>query len=424
MTDKDAAGRAGWVFYDADCPLCVGWAARWERSLAALGFGLAPLQSAAAASLKLAPEELLREMRVRTADGRVKGGADAVILLASHYWWALPLVWFAKLPGGLTLLRFGYGELAARRQCASGICSLRADTRRSWLDWFPAFVLPVAAGLACRIHPAWLLMWATALGLFLGFKWLTWRRARGGNFGWRDAAYLCAWVGLDAKAFLTPMEQRAAASATAVVFALVKLAFGIISLVSAAALLRTNTNPLVIVWLGMVGTVFALHFGAFHLLALAWQRAGVRAAPIMRNPLAATSLAEFWGVRWNRGFSDLARECWFKPVAARHGAVAGTLVVFFVSGLLHEAVISLPARGGWGGPTAYFTTQALALLLERSAAGKRLGLGRGWHGWLFVAVATLAPVGWLLHEPFRSQVMLPFIEFLAGFLKPPQPLPI
>ncbi len=402
----------------------MGWALRAEKGLAARGFDMAPLQSEAAEVLNVPPGELLREMRVRTADGRVRGGGDAIVLLASHYWWAMPLVWVAELPGGKTALRWAYRRLAANRHCAEGVCSLRRNPADAWWDWLPAFVLPGVALLIWWNRAAWLLMWAVALGLFAGFKWLTWRRAQGRGLGWRDAGYLFGWVGLDARTFLKPETRPTTGLAMATIFAFAKLAFGIACVIGAALLVGREASPLAIAWLGMVGTVFTLHFGAFHLLALAWQRIGFNAEPIMRNPLAATSLAEFWGVRWNRGFSDLAREHWFKPVAARHGAIAGTLAVFLLSGLLHEAVLSLPARGGWGGPTAYFLVQALALLLEHSTAGKCLGLGRGWRGWLFVALTTLAPIGWLLHEPFRHRVMLPFLEFIAAFINLVHPLPL
>ncbi len=118
----------GILFYDASCPLCAGMAARWESRLRARGFTLVPLQSDAAVQLSLPPEELLREMRILTPDNRVRGGADAVIFLSQRFWWGWPLALFAKLPGAMTVLRFGYRKIAARRHCAAGSCQINGGS--------------------------------------------------------------------------------------------------------------------------------------------------------------------------------------------------------------------------------------------------------------------------------------------------------
>jgi hypothetical protein len=84
------------------------------------------------------------------------------------------------------------------------------------------------------------------------------------------------------------------------------------------------------------------------------------------------------------------------------------------SGLIHELVISVPARGGYGMPTAYFVLQGLALAGERSSLGRRLGLGRGWRGWLFTMVATAGPAYWLFPPVFVRNVILPMLAAIGA----------
>jgi hypothetical protein len=160
--------------------------------------------------------------------------------------------------------------------------------------------------------------------------------------------------------------------------------------------------------------VFLFHFGAFHLVSLCWRAAGVNAAPIMRSPITATSLGRFWGGRWNRAFSDLMQPHFFLPWARRFGARDAMLGVFLVSGLLHELVISLPARGGYGWPTAYFAIQAAGFCLERGPLAKRLGLGRGFRGWLFTLLIAAGPLPWLFHPVFIRHVILPMLRAIGA----------
>src|ERR1044072_3969106 len=104
----------------------------------------------------------------------------------------------------------------------------------------------------------------------------------------------------------------------------------------------------------------------------------------MQTPTKATSISKLWSGRWNTAFTDLMHKEVFAPIAKRRGAMAAIVGVFLVSGLLHELVISAPARGGYGLPTAYFGLQCAGVLIERSAFGAKLGLGHGAVGWLSV----------------------------------------
>jgi hypothetical protein len=163
-------------------------------------------------------------------------------------------------------------------------------------------------------------------------------------------------------------------------------------------------------WVGMLGLILLLHFGTFQIAALMWQSLGLKAEPIMSAPLRSTSLGEFWGKRWNLGFRQLAHELIFRPLYRSLGPDTAGFLVFAVSGLIHDLVISVPARGGYALPTMYFALQGAGVAVERSRFGKRLGLGRGIRGRCFMVVFLTVPVFWLFHPWFVMRVILPFMR--------------
>ncbi|MFC7483623.1 hypothetical protein ACFQX7_31410 [Luedemannella flava] len=94
-------------------------------------------------------------------------------------------------------------------------------------------------------------------------------------------------------------------------------------------------------------------------------------------------------------FAPLARR-WF----GRHAGVA----LFALSGLLHEAAISLPVMAGFGGPTTYFLLHAAAVRAEARLGVARWPrpLARLWTwGWVLV------PLPLLFHTPFRDGLVVP-----------------
>jgi Membrane bound O-acyl transferase family len=282
-----------------------------------------------------------------------------------------------------------------------------------WVKWAPALLPPLLAIVAGASLPPWAWMWLIAASHFIASKWITIFPLLPGEVApWPLIAYCLAWPGLDVHAFCQG-KTADVPSAREWAIASVKLLFG-------AALLWFGTrrlapgHPLIAGWVGMIGIVFLLHFGWFHLLALLWQAFGVEAKPIMRLPAAATSLAGFWGGRWNAAFTDLMHQHFFKPLARRYGARAALVLVFVISGILHETVISLPARGGYGWPTAYFLAQGVGLLVERSALGRRIGLGHGWTGWCFVLLVAGIPAYFLFHPIFIRHVILPMLHAIGA----------
>ncbi|MGE3963711.1 MAG: membrane bound O-acyl transferase family-domain-containing protein [Planctomycetota bacterium] len=274
-------------------------------------------------------------------------------------------------------------------------------------------------GVGNRLAP-WQAMVVLAMSTFASLKWVTLRDARRSGLPtptWKAAAWFLAWPGTDGRAFfaLAGAGDSTTASRSEWGAAIVKLVSGVALAYGLAPRVEAHST-LLAGWVGMVGTISSLHFGGFHLLSLAWRRFGIAAVPIMNEPTRATSLASFWGARWNRAFSTPARRFVLLPLGRRVGLRAAAFVVFVLSGALHELVISLPARGGYGLPTAYFGIQALALAFERTRLARRLGLGRGLRGWMFTLAITALPLPWLFHRPFVERVILPMLR-AAGVLE-------
>src|SRR5258708_5255442 len=127
----------------------------------------------------------------------------------------------------------------------------------------------------------WAFMWAVALVIFAGCKWLTWHRTRPAletrSYDekrqlpptWIRAGYLLAWVGMDARFFRRAGRPIVKPAKTQWLFASAKAGFGAALLWGTVRLMPASAGWLR-GWVGLLGLVFLLHFGLFHLLALTW----------------------------------------------------------------------------------------------------------------------------------------------------------
>ncbi|MCW8133598.1 MAG: DUF393 domain-containing protein [Planctomycetota bacterium] len=434
------------VLYDGQCGLCSGWVRVWIGLLGAHGIGVAPLQTPGVAEkIGVRDEtELLSEFRLLAADGSVHSGVDVYLFVGRKIAWARPLAWLGALPGIYHLMRAGYGFFRRNRYAISKHCGLRCELpprpqgprgraadahgeadagvrsapaafARSAAAWLPLLILPMAVASLAHALPPWAFMWLLAFALYAGCKWLTWRKAcDAGVRAWpeRHLAYLFAWPGMNARTFLAGREDLAV-SERAWRAAIFKTLLGAVFVWVLARAVEPR-NLTLAAWLGMTGAILILHFGLFHVLALAWQSAHVPAPPIMRAPLLARSLGDFWSARWNLAMRDLVHAYVLAPLRRRVGVPLATMSVFLLSGLIHELVISVPARAGYGLPTAYFTLQGAGVLFERSHAGRALGLAHGWRGRCFALGVTALPVFALFHPPFVEAVIVPFMRALGA----------
>jgi alginate O-acetyltransferase complex protein AlgI len=146
----------------------------------------------------------------------------------------------------------------------------------------------------------------------------------------------------------------------------------------------------------------AFHFGILRILKGTLRLAGFPVRTLFPNPLEAKGIADFWGRRWNVGYSQMLQRLLGRPIEKMYGKSAGVMAVFLASGLLHEIAITLPVRSGFGLPTLYFTLHGLLTLLE----GK-------WNrplGKIPALLAVAVPLPWLFPPQFQSEVIAPCIE--------------
>lgn len=411
---SDQVPRRGWIVYDADCQFCAASAKQFENIFRRRGFQFLPLQTPwIQKRLGLKAGAPLREMRV-LAGGHDVGGGDAVIFLARQIWWVWPFYLTARLPGVYRLVDLAYRWIAAHRGCTHIACNL--PRQQKWPGWIALIALPVVAFLSRRWLAPWQFMWVMVAGIFFGCKWLTFWRARNQAARpqlQRALGYFFLWPGMDAQKFLseqpgsaipatanlTALSNRVSQNLGELLFACAKVLFGAVLLFVVA---RLTNKSLLTGWTGMVGMIFILHFGLFQLAATGCRLAGVDVDPIMHAPWRSRSLGEFWSRRWNAPFNQLASDFVFRPFTHRVGVAWATLVTFLISGLIHELVISLPARGAYGLPTAYFLLQGCGILAERWLPEIR--------GRTFTILVTTVPAFWLFHPPFVRQVILPFMH--------------
>lgn len=226
----------------------------------------------------------------------------------------------------------------------------------------------------------------------------------------RFLPFVIAWPGMNVRRFLLPRRAPTAPTARQWRGAFTCTAAGV-GFLALGALLRTNA-PLLASWIGLVGIAYLFFFGLFLLSSLMFRAAGIDAQPLFREPRKSQNLIELWGRRWNRGFHDLVLETVYAPLA-RRSAAAAAIATFMVSGGLHELVLSIPARGGYGLPMLYFAIQAAGVGLVGSRRGARWGLREGQRAWNFGAILSLGGLVLLFAPAFHRNVVHVLLDDIA-----------
>jgi alginate O-acetyltransferase complex protein AlgI len=216
---------------------------------------------------------------------------------------------------------------------------------------------------------------------------------------WQWLAFAGLWVGMRPGLFASAGGPPRPGAVRLAVGSLAHFAVGGALIAVARGLHGLNVPAASAVLL--TGLCLAFHFGLLGLVAAAWRALGVSAEPLHRAPARSRSLAEFWGRRWNLAYSEMTAVAVFRPLRGRVGAATAVLASFALSGLLHEAAVSVPVRAGIGGPLAYFLLHGSLVLVERRWQGTAWAVER-WGGWgrVWTAAWLLVPLPLLFHEPF------------------------
>jgi predicted DCC family thiol-disulfide oxidoreductase YuxK len=303
ITDNnDQNAPVGRIYFDAACEFCSGVAEAYAEQLEALGYNTTPLQADRVHEIFELPEgEIPDELKIQTHDGTIIGGADALLEVIRPTGWGRIANGVAALPGVRPLLRTVYRTVAKRRRLLIRICNpRRTGDAHLWL----LFLLPILLAAWLPL-PGWAAMWALAAATFAGCKmqmWIKARRRLGRLPIGRSLFYLTGWPGMDPYPILTTPTGNRKPETGNWLQALTATATGAALLWIATP--RIGDNTLLTAWTGMLGLIFILHFGLLHLNVLGLQAIGLSAKPIMNHPLHATSVADFWGSRWNLAFRD------------------------------------------------------------------------------------------------------------------------
>ncbi len=160
------------------------------------------------------------------------------------------------------------------------------------------------------------------------------------------------------------------------------------------------------IWLSYLGCPILLLWGEllYATLAVLFLPSGLIFPPLHQHPVAMRSVADFWGQRWNLWFSDWFRRVIFRPLRGK--PVVALILVFAVSGLMHEWALNVPlycltGHAPFGSMLIYFSLQAAGILVERQFF-RRQGTLRMLFAWLVV----VAPVPLLLNEGLLRALQL------------------
>jgi len=194
--------------------------------------------------------------------------------------------------------------------------------------------------------------------------WRIRRAPISGVLSWRSVWLLLLNVFITSSAFLTLLHTRHPSSTG---MSLLRLAAGVALFYAAAALI-------------------------FEVSALCFRLAGYSLPLMHRTPIAARSVGEFWGQRWNIITSAWFHTFIFCPLARRRSAGVGVLGCFLISGAFHGWPM-LVALGTFAAlsTVVFFVIQGVVVLVESRLSIHTWPVAMA-RAWTLVLLLTSSPL--------------------------------
>jgi hypothetical protein len=154
-------------------------------------------------------------------------------------------------------------------------------------------------------------------------------------------------------------------------------------------------------WVLGLGFIYTLTEAAYAVIVAGFRAVGIETPTLHRHPIAARSVKEFWGTRWNRTVSTWLDETFFRPFARRGRPRLGLVLAFVVSAAAH-AYMTLAAVGPAmaGLMLGYFLLQGVIIVLEFLLGMARWGATAA-HAWTILWMVGSSP---LFTEPFLRMI--------------------
>ena len=220
----------------------------------------------------------------------------------------------------------------------------------------------------------------------------------------------CVWLGMQPRQFLVGQKAPPDAPLPTIRGFVLNVLTGLTLVFLVPRILPAATPWVVRFAIGLVGFCFLMLIARFDFWALIFRAMGFAVEKLWDCPVAATSLGDFWGKRWNRIVPGFLREVVYMPLARRRrvGPRLALLAVFLYSGLYHEG-FSVMAGSGYGGPMLYFLIQYAGVMVESTRVGRRGLRDHPWLGRVWTAAVILLPIRLFLHRALVDDYLVPML---------------